>query len=75
MWPASFDSAQVTKDGALIHITVWKVWISLGGGYPYVELFRAMIVTHWGENASLPVRHRGASGCQYFPIVTPMPRS
>jgi len=31
---------KVLKIGALIRITVRKVWISLAGGYPYVELFR-----------------------------------
>jgi hypothetical protein len=28
------------KIGALIRITVRKVWVSLAGGYPYAELFR-----------------------------------
>jgi Transposase DDE domain group 1 len=31
---------KVLKIGALIRISVRKVWISLAGGYPYVELFR-----------------------------------
>jgi Transposase DDE domain group 1 len=31
---------KLLKIGALIRITVRKVWISLAGGYPYVELFR-----------------------------------
>ena len=31
---------KLLKIGALIHITVRKVWISLAGGYPYVTLFR-----------------------------------
>jgi hypothetical protein len=31
---------KVLKIGALIRITVRKVWISLAGGYPYVTLFR-----------------------------------
>jgi len=31
---------KVLKIGALIRITVRKVWISLAGGYPYVDLFR-----------------------------------
>ena len=31
---------KVLKIGALIRITVRKVWVSLAGGYPYVELFR-----------------------------------
>jgi Transposase DDE domain group 1 len=31
---------KLLKIGALIRITVRKVWISLAGGYPHVELFR-----------------------------------
>jgi len=31
---------KLLKIGALIRISVRKVWISLAGGYPYVELFR-----------------------------------
>jgi len=31
---------KVLKIGALIRITVRKVWVSLAGGYPHVELFR-----------------------------------
>ena len=31
---------KLLKIGALIRITVRKVWISLAGGYPYVDLFR-----------------------------------
>jgi Transposase DDE domain group 1 len=31
---------KVLKIGALIRITVRKVWVSLAGGYPYVTLFR-----------------------------------
>src|SRR5258708_21522320 len=31
---------KVLKIGALIRITVRKVWVSLAGGYPYVSLFR-----------------------------------
>jgi Transposase DDE domain group 1 len=30
---------KVLKIGALIRITVHKLWISLAGGYPHVELF------------------------------------
>jgi hypothetical protein len=26
--------------GALIRITVRKVWVSMAGGYPYADLFR-----------------------------------
>ncbi len=31
---------KLLKIGALIRITVRKVWVSLAGGYPYVALFR-----------------------------------
>ena len=31
---------KLLKIGALIRITVRKVWISLAGGYPYVALFQ-----------------------------------
>jgi hypothetical protein len=31
---------KLLKIGALIRITVRKVWISLASGYPYVALFR-----------------------------------
>ena len=31
---------KVLKIGALIRISVRKVWVSLAGGYPYVTLFR-----------------------------------
>lgn len=31
---------KVLKIGALIRVTVRKVWVSLAGGYPYVDLFR-----------------------------------
>src|SRR6266699_1350628 len=31
---------KLLKIGALIRITVRKVWVSLAGGYPYVDLFR-----------------------------------
>jgi hypothetical protein len=31
---------KLLKIGALIRITVRKVWVSLAGGSPYVELFR-----------------------------------
>ena len=31
---------KLLKIGALIRITVPKVWVSLAGGYPYAELFR-----------------------------------
>jgi hypothetical protein len=28
------------KIGALIRMTVWKVWVSMAAGYPYAGLFR-----------------------------------
>jgi len=31
---------KLLKIGAVIRITVRKVWVSLAGGYPYVELFQ-----------------------------------
>lgn len=31
---------KLLKIGALIRVTVRKVWLSLAGGYPYVDLFR-----------------------------------
>src|SRR5208283_3772557 len=31
---------KLLKIGALIRITVRKVWVSMAGGYPYAELFR-----------------------------------
>jgi hypothetical protein len=31
---------KLLKIGALIRLTVRRVWVSLAGGYPYVELFR-----------------------------------
>jgi hypothetical protein len=31
---------KLLKIGALVRISVRKVWVSLAGGYPYVELFR-----------------------------------
>ena len=31
---------KLLKIGALIRISVRKVWVSLAGGYPYVSLFR-----------------------------------
>jgi Transposase DDE domain group 1 len=33
---------KLLKIGALVRITVRKVWISLAGGYPYVALFKFM---------------------------------
>ena len=31
---------KLLKIGALIRVTVRRVWVSLAGGYPYVDLFR-----------------------------------
>ena len=31
---------KLLKIGAVIRISVRKVWVSLAGGYPYAELFR-----------------------------------
>ena len=31
---------KLLKIGALIRVTVRRVWVSLAGGYPYIELFR-----------------------------------
>jgi DDE family transposase len=36
---------KLLKIGALIRISVRKVWISLAGGYPYVELFKKVHAT------------------------------
>jgi hypothetical protein len=36
---------KVLKIGALIRITVRKVWVSLAGGYPYAELFAQIYAT------------------------------
>ena len=33
---------KLLKIGALLRVTVRKVWVSLAGGYPYAELFRQM---------------------------------
>ena len=44
---------KLLKIGALIRITVRKVWVSLAGGYPYVTLFRQVY-----ENlCAVPVKH------------------
>jgi hypothetical protein len=54
-----FAQAQVTtirlkmlKIGALIRVTVRKVWIALASGYPYVELWERI----WRQLQQLPVR-------------------
>ena len=43
---------KVLKIGALIRVTVRKVWIALAGGYPYAELWARI----WGQLQQLPVR-------------------
>jgi hypothetical protein len=42
---------KVLKIGALIRVTVRKVWIALAGGYPYAELWARI----WGRLQQLPV--------------------
>src|SRR6266478_2723341 len=44
---------KVLKIGALIRITVRKVWISLAGGYPYVDLFRQV----YEKLCAVPLKH------------------
>jgi hypothetical protein len=43
---------KVLKIGALIRVTVRKVWIALAGGYPYAELWARI----WGQLQQLPLR-------------------
>jgi len=43
---------KVLKIGALIRVTVRKVWIALAGGYPYVELWARI----WSQLQQLPVQ-------------------
>jgi hypothetical protein len=43
---------KVLKIGALIRVTVRKVWIALAGGYPYAELWGKI----WGQLQQLPLR-------------------
>ena len=43
---------KLLKIGALIQITVRKVWVSLAGGYPYAELFRQI----HAKLSALPLR-------------------
>jgi len=38
---------KLLKIGALIRISVRKVWVSLAGGYPYVALFRQVHEKLW----------------------------
>ena len=44
---------KLLKIGALIRITVRKVWISLAGGYPYVTLFRQV----YDKLCAMPVKY------------------
>ena len=44
---------KLLKIGALIRITVRKVWVSLAGGYPYVALFRQV----YEKLCAVPLRH------------------
>ena len=44
---------KLLKIGALIRITVRKVWVSLAGGYPHVTLFRQV----YEKLCAIPVRH------------------
>ncbi len=44
---------KLLKIGALIRITVRKVWVSLAGGYPYVELFRQV----YEKLCAVPLKH------------------
>jgi hypothetical protein len=44
---------KVLKIGALIRITVRKVWVSLAGGYPYVALFRQV----YEKLCAVPLKH------------------
>jgi hypothetical protein len=43
---------KVLKIGALIRVTVRKVWIALAGGYPYAELWARI----WRQLQALPLR-------------------
>jgi hypothetical protein len=43
---------KLLKIGALIRITVRKVWVSLAGGYPYQELFRQV----YAQLQAVPLR-------------------
>ena len=43
---------KVLKIGALIRVTVRKVWIALAGGYPYAELWARI----WRQLQQLPMR-------------------
>ena len=64
---------KLLKIGALIRITVRKVWVSLAGGYPYAELFRqihaklsgpAAAVLNQPASPKTPYAHSfGKEGC------------
>ena len=43
---------KVLKIGALIRVTVRKVWIALAGGYPYQEVWASI----WAQLQQVPVR-------------------
>lgn len=43
---------KLLKIGALIRVTVRKVWLSLAGGYPYVDLFRQV----YAQLRAVPLR-------------------
>jgi hypothetical protein len=43
---------KVLKIGALIRVTVRKIWIALAGGYPYAELWERI----WRQLQQLPLR-------------------
>ena len=43
---------KVLKIGALIRVTVRKLWIALAGGYPYAEVWARI----WGQLQQLALR-------------------
>jgi hypothetical protein len=43
---------KLLKVGALIRVTVRKVWVSMAGGYPYAELWARI----WGRLQLIPLR-------------------
>jgi hypothetical protein len=43
---------KLLKIGALVRLTVRRVWVSLAGGYPYVELFRQV----YAQLRAVPLR-------------------
>jgi hypothetical protein len=44
---------KLLKIGALIRITVRKVWVSPAGGYPYVTLFQQVLE----KLCAVPLKH------------------